>query len=192
MIRFTVIDTPWGDMLIASRNRLLIGTRLPGRWSRDAAAEAATCWPGTVRDDTILLDLQDELRAYARGEPVRFGCRVDLGGVSPFRRKVLEACRTIGYGQRVTYADLSRLAGRPSAARAAGGAMASNPIPLVIPCHRVLRGDGGLGGFSAEGGVDLKRRMLAWEETHVQKPQKSLACVPCAYSCQGREYILRG
>jgi methylated-DNA-[protein]-cysteine S-methyltransferase len=146
----------------------LVGARLPGRWRYDASTLATTRWPGAVRDDTILRDVQQALRAYAEGTCVQFDFPIDLSDVPPFRRKVLEACRAVGYGERTTYAELALRAGNPAAMRAAGGAMANNPIPLVIPCHRVLRSDGRMGGFSADGGLELKRRMLAWEDAHME------------------------
>jgi methylated-DNA-[protein]-cysteine S-methyltransferase len=76
---------------------------------------------------------------------------------------VLEACRGIPYGRTTTYAELAAKAGNPRAARAAGSAMSHNPIPIIIPCHRVLHTGGGLGGFSAPGGLSLKERLLAME-----------------------------
>ena len=79
-----------------------------------------------------------------------------------FRGRALRACRTIPRGQVITYAELARRAGSPGAARAAGSAMAANPLPVVIPCHRVVRSDGGLGDYSA-GGTAAKRRMLRAE-----------------------------
>ncbi len=104
------------------------------------------------------------LDAYFQGEPVNFDALpVDLSDQPPFRRKVQEQCRRVGYGQTTTYADLARGVGTPAAARAVGSAMSHNPVPLVIPCHRVLRSDGGLGGFSAPNGVRFKQQLLELE-----------------------------
>jgi len=80
-------------------------------------------------------------------------------------RQVLQACRNISFGQTRTYSDLAKQVGSPNAARAVGGVMAHNPIPLIIPCHRVLRTDGGLGGFSAPGGIAIKQKMLHHEQS---------------------------
>ncbi len=88
---------------------------------------------------------------------------VDLGGSAPFVQKVCEAARKIPAGQTVTYADLARTLGRPSLARAVGGALGRNPIPLIIPCHRVLAAGGKPGGFSAHGGRLTKAKLLAIE-----------------------------
>lgn len=85
-----------------------------------------------------------------------------------FRGRALRACRAIPRGQVITYAELARRAGSPGAARAAGSAMAANPLPVVIPCHRVVRSDGGLGDYSA-GGTGVKRRMLRTEGVAVPR-----------------------
>jgi methylated-DNA-[protein]-cysteine S-methyltransferase len=88
---------------------------------------------------------------------------VDLDGVGPFVRKVCGAAREIPVGQTVTYADLASVLGRPSLARAVGRALGRNPIPLIIPCHRVMAAHGKPGGFSAFGGRVTKAKLLAIE-----------------------------
>ncbi len=104
------------------------------------------------------------LEAYFQGLPVEFDdIPVDLADQPPFRKKVQEQCRKIGYGHTTTYADLARVAGLPAAARAVGSAMSHNPVPIIIPCHRVLRTDGGLGGYNAPDGVTLKQQLLHLE-----------------------------
>jgi methylated-DNA-[protein]-cysteine S-methyltransferase len=92
---------------------------------------------------------------------------VDLDGVGHFVRKVCEAAREIPAGQTVTYADLAKALGQPAAARAVGRALGRNPIPLIIPCHRVLAARGKPGGFSAYGGRATKAKLLAIEGTVV-------------------------
>jgi len=88
---------------------------------------------------------------------------VDLSLVGSFQRRVLERLRRIPKGQVRTYRDIAREIGQPGATRAVGTACARNPVPLIIPCHRVVRSDGGLGGYSLRGGVGLKQRLLASE-----------------------------
>jgi methylated-DNA-[protein]-cysteine S-methyltransferase len=87
----------------------------------------------------------------------------ELPGERTFGGLVLLACRRIPYDQTSSYGELARKIRRPDAARAVAGALGKNPLPLVVPCHRVTYADGSLGGFSAPGGVDVKRRMLALE-----------------------------
>lgn len=104
------------------------------------------------------------LAAYYRGEAVDLSTvRLDLGGCSAFDRSVYAALLGVGRGTVVTYGDLARMAGRPGAARAVGGAMARNPLAPFIPCHRVVAGGGEMGGFTTEGGIVLKRRLLEAE-----------------------------
>ncbi len=92
-----------------------------------------------------------------------FAGPVDLSMVGPFERMVLEQLRRIPKGQVRTYRDIAREIGHPGAVRAVGNACAKNPVPLIVPCHRVVRSDGGLGGYSLRGGTSLKRRLLESE-----------------------------
>ena len=88
---------------------------------------------------------------------------LDLSALTPFRAAISQVLRTVGPGQTITYGELARAVGKPGATQAAGSAMANNPLPLVIPCHRVLAAGGSLGGFSAHGGVSTKLRLLSVE-----------------------------
>jgi methylated-DNA-[protein]-cysteine S-methyltransferase len=122
-----------------------------------------------ARDDTVAAALD----AWCAGTSQTIDLTVDLNaaGLSPFHRTVLETLqREVGWGEVVTYGELAALAGRPGAARAVGAAMATNPLPFVIPCHRVVgsagggrRRIGGYGGGDDPNGVALKRRLLARE-----------------------------
>ena len=118
-----------------------------------------------AREDPAAFDELVELsRAYFAGRAVSFrAVRCDLPAATTFAGRVLRACRNIPYGRTISYGRLASAAGNPKAARAAAAVMASNPMPLVIPCHRVIYADGGLGGFSAPAGVAQKRRMLRLE-----------------------------
>lgn len=89
---------------------------------------------------------------------------VDLSTVNPFARSVLTACRQVHCGQTVTYTQLAKMADKPTAVRAVATALASNPIPLIIPCHRIICANGSLGGFSAPGGVKCKQKLLDLEK----------------------------
>lgn len=105
--------------------------------------------------------LREALQRYFRGEAAELDWPVELSG-SAFERVVLAAVRRVGWGSTSTYGEIAREIGRPGAARAVGGALGRNPVPLFIPCHRIL-GLASLGGFSAPGGLDLKRRLLGLE-----------------------------
>jgi methylated-DNA-[protein]-cysteine S-methyltransferase len=104
------------------------------------------------------------LAAYYRGEAMDLsGVMLDLTDCPPFDRAVYSVLIDVGRGTVITYGKLARRAGRPKAARAVGGAMSRNPLPPFIPCHRVVAGGGAMGGFTTEGGVALKRRLLEME-----------------------------
>ena len=104
------------------------------------------------------------LQRYAAGEPVDFGdLAVDFGAATEFRSRVLKACREIPYGRTATYGELAATAGVMGAGRAVGSVMSGNCVPLIIPCHRVVRGGGKIGRFSAPGGEAMKRRLLEME-----------------------------
>jgi methylated-DNA-[protein]-cysteine S-methyltransferase len=136
-----------------------------GHSSADAAR--AACDRGLLEHAKLGspdLPLVRRLRAYASGKAVDFrGVRVDPGPVGNFQRCVLEHCRRIPYGHTASYAELAAEAGFPRAARAVGNCMAANPVPLIVPCHRVVRSDGRPGSFSAPGGSSMKRRLLEME-----------------------------
>ena len=93
----------------------------------------------------------------------RFDLPLDLDGQSSIQKKALQECAKIPFGKTITYGELAGRAGNPKAARAAGGAMANNPIALVIPCHRVVGSDHGLHGFSSPGGLGTKAILLRHE-----------------------------
>ena len=105
----------------------------------------------------------EQIRRYLTGERTAFDAPVDLSGLTAFQRQVLQAVSRVPRGKVVSYAELARRIGRPRAARAVGQALGRNPVPLVIPCHRVLASDGSLGGYSGRGGVRTKRALLQLE-----------------------------
>jgi methylated-DNA-[protein]-cysteine S-methyltransferase len=121
--------------------------------------------PAPVREAIALI-----LR-FASGEPVDFsGVAIDIEEVDAFRRAIYAATREIGYGHTTTYGALCAAAGHPGMARETGQAMATNPLPLIVPCHRVLAAGGRLGGFSAPGGASAKLRLLDLEKSRPPSP----------------------
>lgn len=110
------------------------------------------------------------IKEYASGRRVDFSqVKIDTSSITEFQRKVLLACQAVPYGEIVSYGSLGASIGRPKAARAVGGVMANNLCPIVVPCHRVVGGNGKLTGFSAGEGIALKRRMLDMEAFVVSK-----------------------
>ncbi len=111
----------------------------------------------------------DAIKRYAAGEQIDFAAvAVDLMGVSAFDRKVYETARRIGWGETATYGEIARQAASPGAARAVGRALGRNPVPIIVPCHRILASGGKVGGFSAFGGAATKERLLALEGVHLR------------------------
>lgn len=116
-------------------------------------------------------ELMDRIEDYAEGEAVDFtGVALDLRGVPDFHRRAYDLLIKVGWGETVTYGELARQLGDVGLSRAVGQAMGANPIPLIIPCHRVLTSDGKPGGFSAPGGALSKVKMLALEGVSVGAP----------------------
>jgi len=116
--------------------------------------------PAHVRDETAQ-QLVRELAAYFRGEAGRFLTPLDLDSATPFQQRVWDELQHVPFGQTLSYSELARRVGAPRAARAVGQAVGANPIPILIPCHRVIRSDGALGGFSA--GLEIKQWLLRHE-----------------------------
>lgn len=163
VVRWHRFEGPFGATGVAATDRGL--ARLS--WQREGpdafADELAERFPDAevVCDPEGLREAERQLSEYFAGDRRAFDLPVDLQGVSDFDRRVLRAAARLGFGEVVAYAELARRAGRPRAARAVGGALGRNPVPVVVPCHRVVRSDGGLGGFGS--GVGRKERLLRLE-----------------------------
>ena len=104
-----------------------------------------------------------QIREYLEGKRCKFSGEIAWESLPPFQRAVLQFVAQIPYGKTMTYGEVAARIGKPRAARAVGRALATNPMPIVIPCHRVLAANGGLGGYSGAGGIATKRRLLALE-----------------------------
>ena len=150
-----------GWMAIACSDRGITRLTLPTPSRRASLVLLGLDRAGAVEDAALFGDLPLRMQRYFDGEAVTFPDVLDLAGATAFRRAVWDATRTIPYGEVRSYGWVAAQVGSPHAGRAVGQALARNPFPIVVPCHRVLAGDGALGGFS--GGLDLKRRLLALE-----------------------------
>ncbi|MCC2672079.1 MAG: methylated-DNA--protein-cysteine S-methyltransferase protein [Armatimonadetes bacterium] len=166
LMTYALVDTPLGPCGLAWSGRGLARLQLPEADREATEARLLRSALGATPADppAHIQDVVAELLRYLDGARTDFAqVRLDLAGVSPFYRVVYEATRTIGWGQTATYGELARLAHSPGAPRAVGQAMSRNPIPIIIPCHRILASGAGTGGFSAFGGVTTKARLLALE-----------------------------
>ena len=115
----------------------------------------------SVSAHPLASQLAEQLAVYFEGRDPPFTVPLDLSAATPFRRRVWAALRDIPFGETASYAGVARRIGQPGAARAVGGANGANPLPIIVPCHRVVRASGALGGYGA--GLDLKRWLLRHE-----------------------------
>jgi methylated-DNA-[protein]-cysteine S-methyltransferase len=168
-MHYCLFDTAIGACGIAWNERGLTRLQLPEtdrsateRRLRASAAKASQGAPAEI--DQLIAVIQD----YMTGRSVDFtAVAIDLRDVEPFQRKVYEAARSIPWGQIASYGELARQTGSPGAARAVGHALSRNPVPVIIPCHRILAKGHRIGGFSAPGGTFTKERLLALEGVRI-------------------------
>lgn len=163
---FTLFDTPLGCCGIAWSAQGITCIQLPES-SRGATVSSLLSRAGVAEvgePPAWVVEVMHQIARHLEGGAQDLTqVRLDTARLPPFRRRVYEQARLVGPGQTVTYGELAVLAGSPGASRAVGQAMAKNPFPLVVPCHRVLAAGSRMGGFSAGGGVDTKARLLALE-----------------------------
>jgi methylated-DNA-[protein]-cysteine S-methyltransferase len=162
-LRFRTVKTARGHVGFVASGRGLRQVYLPfrsvERLKRAIDRDAADA----IEDSSLMPRFARDLKRYFAGKAVEFAVPLDWTGCTTFEVDVWQACRRIRYGQTRSYNYLAEYVGRPGGARAIGMAMRRNPCPIVVPCHRVVKSDGSLGGFSAPGGVRLKRRLLEME-----------------------------
>jgi len=170
MIGISVFGTAIGPCGIAWGDRGIVGVQLPEARAADTRDRLLDRFPD-ASDDSPPPDVQRAIERIGalldRGDADLSEVALDMDGVSPFHRRVYEVTRTIPPGETLSYGDVAAEAGSPGAARAVGQALGRNPFAIVVPCHRVVAAGGRVGGFSATGGVSIKRRMLAIEGVQV-------------------------
>ena len=156
---YCYLDTPIGELLLAGEEDALVMIGFPkGSMRREPEPE----W---IYNEKPLADASCQLREYFDGERREFDLPLRLGGTE-FQVSVLEALQKIPYGETTSYGEIARRIGRPKAVRAVGAANGRNPIPIVVPCHRVIGSTGDLTGFG--GGLDTKEALLRLEAEHTQ------------------------
>lgn len=167
-LQISLFDTAWGTCGILARGEQIVRFSLPGPMRTVERILTEKIQGDIICNPSIHKQLQEKIIDYFLGRPVDFdSVEVDLSRMTKFQKSVLIACRRIGYGITTSYSDLAGRVGKPSAVRAAASAIAANPIPLIIPCHRILCKNGNLGGFSAVGGISTKSRLLRLERAAV-------------------------
>jgi methylated-DNA-[protein]-cysteine S-methyltransferase len=165
-VAYAVEDSPVGTLLLATTPRGLariayLGDGADGDSEHVLAALSASISPRILEAPARLDTVRRELDEFFGGRRHGFDLRLDWLLTRGFGRRVLRATARIPYGSVSSYGDVARAAGSPRAYRAAGNALGSNPVPIIVPCHRVLHSGGGLGGYT--GGLDRKRTLLTIE-----------------------------
>lgn len=162
-VTYEFVSTPIGELLVATTEQGVCRVAFPKEDPGEVLEELAWNIGGrVVRSTTETQRVRDALGAYFEGDPAELAFPVDLSLMhSGFRRTVLEHLMKVGRGHVVTYGELARRAGSPRAARAVGTACATNPVPLIVPCHRVLPSSGGVGNYG--GGPEKKIFLLELE-----------------------------
>ena len=165
-VGYGVIDSPLGPLWVAVGPKGVLAIHYGAEPSpAELGRIVRTYGPGILPDSRRADPVARELDQYFAGKRRSFDLPVDLTPLTDFQRRLLGATARVGFGEVTTYGEVAASAGSAKAARAAGQALGSNPIPIVVPCHRVLASDGTLGGYS--GGLDAKRRLLAHERGQI-------------------------
>ena len=162
-VAYTTLDSPVGPVLVAATPRGLVRISFGDDYDHDhvLAELARHISPRVIEAPSYFDAVRRELEEYFQGRRTQFGLPLDWRLTGGFGRKVLRQTARIPYGKVSTYKEMAAKAGSPRGARAAGNALGSNPIPIVVPCHRVLHSGGGLGGYG--GGLDNKVLLLKLE-----------------------------
>ena len=165
-IAFTSYMSPSGKILIASSERGVCKIAFSADENKFVHDVSSQFHSDVIRDGARLHSVIELLDSYFRGNPIRTRITLDLRGTD-FQRRVWSEVLKIPYGKTRAYSEIAYAIGRPSAWRAVGNAVGSNPVPLIIPCHRVVRSDGSLGGYAY--GISLKKELLEMERTQAEQ-----------------------
>jgi methylated-DNA-[protein]-cysteine S-methyltransferase len=170
-VAYTSADSPFGTLLLASTPRGIVRVGLPNQNRDELLADLAQRVSPRVLESAPPLDeARRELNLYFEGKLTEFDLPLDWRLSKDFRRRVLRAIARIPYGQTRSYTEMATSAGNERAVRAAGTACGTNPLPLVVPCHRVLRQGGALGNYG--GGVPMKEELLRLEGVLGAEPHR--------------------
>ena len=151
---YTFVETPVGRLLIAGAREIVMLSNFP------TGSQAMQPWPEWLRDDNMFSNAKQQFTEYFEGTRTEFTMAVEMDGTN-FQKQCWTALRQVPYGATISYGELAQRIGRPGASRAVGAANHANPLPLVVPCHRVIGSDKSLTGFG--GGLDTKLQLLAME-----------------------------
>jgi methylated-DNA-[protein]-cysteine S-methyltransferase len=170
MISYHICPTAFGYAAILFQTRPFLVKRifLPHSRKKALTDEIQRIGPAKPGRTPAVLDMCQDMKAYFDGAPIKTPWKfLDLGGLTPLQRSVLEAVASVPRGKVRSYGEIAAEVGHPRASRFVGTTLAQNPFPVFIPCHRIVRADGSLGGFY--GGTNLKKSMLLLEKQRVQE-----------------------
>lgn len=171
-IRFGKVTTPVGSVFIGLTEHGVCDLTFGQASEHDYRAALLRRAPEVWRDDVALMPVAEQLAAYFARRLTRFTVPLDLRQVTPFTARVLRETRKVRFGRLTSYGALADRLGSPGASRAVGGALGRNPVPIIVPCHRVLAQGGRLGGFT--GGLTTKRLLLRVEGHQFPAPPPGL------------------
>ncbi|HUA12833.1 MAG TPA: methylated-DNA--[protein]-cysteine S-methyltransferase [Solirubrobacteraceae bacterium] len=161
-IRIGALQSPIGELLVACTDRGVVRVAYPDEPREDVIVEVGERISPEIEEAPVPEEVRRQLSSYFSGSLRRFSLPLDRTLIDgAFTREVLRETEAIPYGRTTSYADIAAAAGSPRGSRAAGNALGTNPLPVLIPCHRVVRACGALGGYG--GGLHIKRALLALE-----------------------------
>jgi methylated-DNA-[protein]-cysteine S-methyltransferase len=161
LVEYTFFESSIGTISLASRNKKIIALDIHSINLYEVKKHLSALYPNGHESEQSFKTIKLLLNRYLKGKKVDFDVDIDISGESQFTQKVLRELRKIPYGKVRSYLGIGKRLGHTMGARAVGQAVKRNPIPIIIPCHRVIREDGSLGGFSL--GEEIKKRLLFLE-----------------------------
>ncbi len=176
VLKYSIFKTKWGFFGLLADKKGILRTVLPmGNLGKAKKYLLVGISEETKKCQNLFPALQKAIKDYYKGSYVNFKkmrFAISIPNSSLFVRKVVKVCTSIHPGKTITYLQLAEKAGYPKASRAAGSVLAKNPLPLLVPCHRVIRADGKIGNFSAPGGSKTKKKMLEHEKRIATKARR--------------------
>ena len=161
LTEYTFFESQIGTISLASRNKKIVALDIHSKNLYEVKKHLSALYPEGSESDQSFKTIKLLLNRYLKGEKVDFDVDIDISGETQFTQKVLRELKKIPYGKARSYLWIGKRVGHAMGARAVGQAVKRNPIPIIIPCHRVIREDGALGGFSL--GIEIKKRLLSLE-----------------------------
>lgn len=161
LVKYAFFESQIGTISLASRNKKIIALDIQSKNVYEVKKHLSSLYPDGHESELSFKTIKLLLDKYLKGKKVDFDVDIDISGESQFTQKVLRELKKIPYGEVRSYLWIGKQVGHVMGARAVGQAVKRNPIPIIIPCHRVIREDGSLGGFSL--GIEIKKRLLAIE-----------------------------